>query len=230
MLKASGSAEAISIKIGTLFAGFGLTPNQWTVISLVPAVFGFIALIYGELLISVALFVVSGLIDAIDGAVARVTGAVTNLGAFLDGIIDRYVEGLLYLGLLHFMLNHCGYEILVPHAYWIALLIFGALMPTFVRAYADHRGVVTEPEDHRRMGGLIERAERLAFLFAGMVLGYFNTIYLVYMVMMAAVLSNFTALQRIAFVINFEKNGSNRGNPQKAERKVVPAKTTAKKR
>ena len=183
----------------------GLSPNAWTVLALLPAFVGLVCLVYGQLLLGAFFFILSGLVDAIDGAVARVTGAVTNLGAFLDGIIDRYVELLLYMGLLFFMLNNYTPEILMPHAYWIALLISGALMPTFVRAYADHRNVVTEPEEHRRMGGMIERAERLGLIFTGMILGYFNTTFLIYMVVMTGILSHFTALQRIWFVVRLSK-------------------------
>lgn len=203
MLKAAGAGGAASVKIGRIFAKVGLSPNAWTALALVPAAAGFFALIYNQLLLGALLFMVSGLLDAIDGAVARVTGAVTNLGAFLDGIIDRYVEILLYMGILVFLSNNYAPEILIPNYYWIAFLIFGALMPTFVRSYADHRGVVTEPEDHRRMGGLVERAERLCLVFAGMILGYLNAVFLVYMVAATAVLSNITALQRILFVVRF---------------------------
>jgi len=203
MLKAMGAGGAASVKIGRIFAKVGLSPNAWTVLALVPAAAGFFALIYNQLLLGALLFMASGLIDAIDGAVARVTGAVTNLGAFLDGVIDRYVELMMYMGILVFLSNNYTLDILMPHYYWVSLLIFGALMPTFVRAYADHRGVVTEPEDHRRMGGLLERAERLCFIFAGMVLGYFDTVFFIYMVAATAVLSNITAFQRIAFVIRF---------------------------
>jgi archaetidylinositol phosphate synthase len=201
MLKASGSTEAASIKMGILFSRAGISPNMWTVLALVPAALGFLALVYNELLLSLALFLVSGLIDAIDGAVARVTGSVSNLGAFLDGIIDRYVEFLLYAGLLVYLTTNYAPELLFPHMYWIILLVFGALMPTFIRAYADHRNVVTEPEDHKRMGGLVERAERLSLLFAGMILGLFNISFLVYMVAATSILSHITAFQRIRFVL-----------------------------
>lgn len=203
MLKAMGAGGAASVKIGRIFAKVGLSPNAWTVLALVPAAVGFFALIYNQLLLGALLFMASGLIDAIDGAVARVTGAVTNLGAFLDGVIDRYVEIMMYLGILVFLSTNYTPDILMPHYYWIVLLVFGALMPTFVRSYADHRGVVTEPEDHRRMGGFLERAERLCFIFAGMVLGYLNTTILIYMVAVTAVLSNITAFQRILFVVRF---------------------------
>lgn len=203
MLKSKTNVDAISVKIGIAFSRVGLSPNAWTVLALIPAFIGFLSLIYSELLYATLLFILSGFIDAIDGAVARVTGAVTNLGAFLDGIIDRYVEILLYLGLLFFLINNSLQEFFIPHIYWVLLLVFGATMTTFVRAYADHRKVVTEPEDHRRMGGLLERAERLTILFGGMLLGSFYPVVLVYSTAAVAVLSNLTAIQRIIFVLRF---------------------------
>jgi phosphatidylglycerophosphate synthase len=205
MLKASGASGGTSVKLGMIFSKAKISPNAWTLIALLPAIAGFIALLYGQLLSGALLFIISGLMDAIDGAVARVTGTVSNFGAFLDGIIDRYVELLLYLGLLFFLNNNYAPEIFFPHVYWVALLIAGALMPTFVRAYADHRKVVTEPEDQKRMGGLVERAERMGLIFAAMILGYFNPVFLIYLIAATAVLSHVTALQRIYFVFKFRK-------------------------
>jgi len=184
MLKASGASGNASVKLGMLFSKLPISPNTWTVIALLPAFLG-----------------LSGLVDAIDGAVARVTGAVSNLGAFLDGIIDRYVELLLYMGLLVFLMNSIAPDLFIPHVYWIALLISGGMLPTFVRAYADHRGLVTEKEDLVRMGGLIERGERLGMVFAGMILGAFHPSLLVYMLASTAVLSHITAVQRIVFAL-----------------------------
>ena len=46
-------------------------------------------------------------------------------------------------------------------------------------------------------GGLLERAERLIILFVGILLAYLNTSYLTYIIVLLAVLTNITALQRI---------------------------------
>lgn len=81
------------------------------------------------------------------------------------------------------------------------LLLFGAVMTSFVRAYADHRGIVKDPEDLKRMGGLVERAERLILLYAGMFLGIFDLRWLMIVVAITAVLANLTALQRIMFAL-----------------------------
>ena len=204
MIRSYFNTEKLSVKLGMLFARVGLSPNTWTVLAIVPAILGFISLVvYGSLLWGLFFFLASGIIDAIDGAVARVTSRVSALGAFLDGVIDRYVEFLLYMGLLFFLMAS-GKEFLVPNYVWITLLLFGAIMPTFIRSYADHRGVVTDPRDLRRMGGLLERAERLTLLYFGLLLGVYDVLWLVYIVAVAAILANFTALQRLWFVVRYK--------------------------
>jgi len=204
MIKAHLDTDELSVKLGVIFSKFGLSPNAWTMMALIPALLGFHALYYGNLMNALILFFISGAIDAIDGAVARVTGAVSEMGAFLDGVIDRYVEILLYIGLL-FYLSYIPVTFILPSSVWIALLIHGALMPSFIRAYADHRKVVTEGEDHKKMGGVLERAERMTLLFIGMLLGYYNIVWLLYMIASTAVLGNITAFQRIYYVISYGK-------------------------
>lgn len=152
MLKSYFDTEKVSVKLGMLFSHVGLSPNTWTVLAILPAVIAFIALaVYHNLFMGFLFFLAAGVIDAIDGAVARVTSRVSALGAFLDGVIDRYVEFLMYLGLLFYLMAE-SVEFVFPSCVWIVLLVFGALMPSFMRAYADHRKVVTDPADLRRMG------------------------------------------------------------------------------
>lgn len=189
----------VHIKIGLLFSKVGLSPNMWTALSLAPAIAGFASLYYHQLAPAILLFALSGFIDIIDGNVARVTKSVSNLGAFLDGVIDRYVEFIMYLGLWLY-LEHTP-EVLLPHGIWLLLLVFGAMMPSFITAYADHRNVISDPEKLRNIGGLLERFERLALIYAGMFLGLFSPVLLVYTVILTVLLANLTAFQRIINVI-----------------------------
>jgi len=203
--KFSQQVEWVSIRIGILFARFGIPANVWTVLALVPAIVGLVALYYDFVFWGAVFFFISGFVDAIDGAVARVTHSVSNLGAFLDGVIDRYVELSLYLG-LWFYFSHTGLAMpLFSNTLWFILLVFGALMPSFITAYADHRGVVTEPEDQKRMGGLMERSERLDLLLLGMLATYFSPVWLVYAVVLVTLLCHFTVFQRLLFVVNYRK-------------------------
>jgi archaetidylinositol phosphate synthase len=189
----------IHIRIGLLFSKVGLSPNMWTALSLAPAILGFASLYYHQLAPAILLFALSGFIDIIDGNVARVTKSVSNLGAFLDGVIDRYVEFIMYLGLWLY-LEHTP-NVLLPHSIWLLMLVFGAMMPSFIIAYADHRNVISDPEKLRNIGGFLERFERLALIYIGMFLGLFNPVLLVYTVILTVLLANLTAFQRIINVI-----------------------------
>jgi len=197
--------EWISIKLGIVFSRFGIPPNVWTVLALVPALIGLALLYYKLVLWAAVFFFISGFVDAIDGSVARVTNSVSKLGAFLDGVIDRYVELALYAGLWVYFNNVKVAMPFLPNDLWFILLVFGAMMPSFVTAYADHKGVITEPEDQRRMGGLMERSERLDVTLLGMVAAHFNPVWLVYAVMLVTVLCHFTVFQRLLYVVNYRK-------------------------
>lgn len=198
MLKAKFKSEQTDRLAGWL-AALGLSPNAWTLLSLVPALAGMVALMEQRLALGLVLFSLSAFIDIVDGTVARVTNQATAKGAFIDGIVDRYVEILLYLGLLFYIGR--GEFLNIPVEVWFMLLFFGSLMTTFVRAYADHRGLVKGEAELKRMGGLLERFERLMLLYAGMFLGLFNAQWLMIVIAVTAVLANATALQRIAFAI-----------------------------
>jgi archaetidylinositol phosphate synthase len=190
-------AEKVSIRIGIAFSRIPLSPNAWTILSVLPAVAGFWLLVERRMPEAVVLFALSALLDAVDGGVARVTGSVTRLGAYLDGIVDRVVEALLLFGLLFYGVP--GW--LLPGYVWIALLLFsGTVMTSYARAYADHRKAVSA-EDIARMPGLLERAERLILIFAGMVAGLWGEpVYLTYAIAAAGVLASITVLQRVLFV------------------------------
>jgi archaetidylinositol phosphate synthase len=198
MLKARFKSEQTDKLAGGL-AALGLSPNAWTLLSLVPALAGMMALVDGRLGLGLVLFSLSAFLDIVDGTVARVTHQSTAKGAFLDGVVDRYVELLLYLGLIFYLGR--GEFLNLPYEVWFMLLFFGSLMTTFVRAYADHRGIVKGEAELKKMGGLLERFERLMLLYAGMFLGLFNTQWMVAVIALTVVLANLTALQRIAFAI-----------------------------
>lgn len=200
----SEAAESIGIKLGIIFSHIPITANQWTVLSVIPAIMGFVALaFYKEMSWGLAFFAISALVDAIDGGVARVTGTVSNLGAYLDGMMDRVVEGFLFFGLMLFGLPDStlfGYA--VPMWIWISLLLFvGSGLVSFARAYADHRKVLTDEKKLRQMGGVLERAERLVLVFLGMALFYVSPAWLNTTIIAAALLSCVTLTQRVWFVV-----------------------------
>lgn len=196
VLKSSGSriVTRLTGRIGQLFAPVPISPDTWTVLSLLPALGGFYVLVQGSILAGLGLFAVAGFVDVIDGAVARERGETTAFGAYLDGMVDRFVEATLLFGLMLF-----GYpDWLLPGWLWLVLLLFfGTTMTSFARAYADHRGVVTDPDRLAAMGGLLERAERILLVFASMVAWLVEPRLATYVVALATVLAAVTVFQRM---------------------------------
>ncbi len=175
--------------IGKTFAKLGLSPNQWTIISLILACAAFYSIITQNFLEAAVLIIITAFLDVVDGCVARTTGKVSKKGAYLDTIVDRYVEFLIIFGLFFVPLP----AFYISAQAWLLLYLFGSLMTSYTKAAASLKGVVKD----ELKGGLLERAERMVILFIGIVLAIFNFRYLVYIIALLAILSNISALQRI---------------------------------
>jgi len=205
MLKSSSppTIEKLSIKLGMLFSKIPISANAWTLLSVVPALLGFVSLLYKQMLYALILFAISALMDAIDGSVARVTGTVTNLGAYLDGMMDRIVEGLLIFGLMFMGLPDLTIsKYSIASELLLALLVFiGTAMVSYSRAYANYKRVIKNEKALKEMGGLFERPERLLLIFIGMASYFIAPIYLTYAILVSLILSIVTLLQRVWFVV-----------------------------
>ena len=189
LYKGRGRFQGLSVKIGIAFARLRLSPNQWTLLSLIPILIALYFLIREQFLWAALFFIISSFLDLVDGSVARVTGQVTKLGAYLDTIVDRYVEGIIIFGLLFASLPNW----IFPVQAWIFLYFFGSLMTTYAKAAAREKDLV----EKELKGGLLERAERLIILFIGILLASYGRIYLTWVLVILAVLTNISALQRI---------------------------------
>ena len=195
--------QGLSVKIGIAFSKLPVTPNQWTLISILPVLAAFYYLTQSNFLAAALLFIISAFLDLVDGSVARVTGRVSRLGAYLDTVMDRYVEFIIILGLLFAGLPSPGLPYVgLPMAAWILLYLFGGMMTTYVKAAAKEKGIF---ETEELKGGLLERAERLAILFVGLLLAAVSPVVLSYIIILLAVLTNITALQRIYIAVQDSK-------------------------
>lgn len=195
MLKQDEGAKGIQSQLGALLAVIPLRPNHWTILSVVIAVgAGASIAITQNLIIGLLLFALAGLCDIVDGAVARARNEASALGGFIDGVADRFVEGIFFISLMFMPLP----PILFDAKIWLALAIFlGTCMPSFVRAYADHKGVITR-EKALALGGVCERSERLLIIIVGLGAGLaLNLEFFVYALICVCILSLVTILQRL---------------------------------
>ncbi|MCK5044264.1 CDP-alcohol phosphatidyltransferase family protein [Candidatus Parcubacteria bacterium] len=175
--------------IAKVFSPLPITPNQYTLIAFLSILVTLYFLIKQNIILAIIFFFIAGFLDLVDGAVARHKNMVTKTGAYLDTIVDRYIESILLLGMLFLPLP----EIFLPAYIWIFLVLFGSVMTTYAKAAAKEKNLV----DQEMKGGLLSRGERIILLVMALTLTIFNITYAVYVLIILAVLSNFTALQRI---------------------------------
>jgi len=187
----------ISEKVGFLFSKLKIHPNFFTIISLFFGFFCFLSLFKNNLILAILFFLFASFLDFIDGAVARVSRKVTKLGAYLDTICDRYIEGMIFLGFLFLPLP----KIIISAQFWIFLCLFGSLMTTYSKAAAKEKEILKE----ELKKGLFERPERMILIFLAMIFAIFNFSWTVYTLIIFAILSNLTAFQRIYFCIRISK-------------------------
>jgi len=185
--------EIISEKIGQFFSRFKLHPNFFTLISILFALIYLLFLIKNDLKLAILFFIFAGILDFIDGAVARFTKRETKIGAYLDTICDRYVEAIFLFGFLFLDLP----KIFLDSKIWIFLAIFGSLMTTYAKAAGKEKEILKE----ELKKGLLERPERLILIFLAMIFAIFNPVFSVYILIIFSILANFTAFQRIYFIL-----------------------------
>lgn len=83
-----------------LLGKVGISPNMFSLIAIVWAGGAAYFIYRGELLISLPFLVLAMIWDGIDGAYARTVNRVTLFGAYLEGMIDLYVEVIVVLGII----------------------------------------------------------------------------------------------------------------------------------
>ena len=144
------------------------------------------------------MFFFAGILDFVDGSVARAKNMSSKTGAYIDTVVDRYVEGIMLFGLLFVALP----EILIPAHAWVFLAIFGSIVTTYAKAAAKEKELVNQ----ELKGGLMSRGERIILIFIIFILLTLSQAYIATIILIViAVLSNFTALQRFFSAINLNK-------------------------
>jgi len=181
----------------------GLTPNMITGIGILLAFLSAIA--YSEwgqnpgwqnrallLVLAFVLLLLSGFCDALDGIVARLFGQTTVFGGFLDSVLDRYADAAVYIGII--LGGLCN-------VLWGLIAMVGSLLVSYSRARAEATGIKMESV------GLAERAERMIILLVATLIAVFwqpATVMNVAVILLA-ILSNLTVLQRSLYVYGKSK-------------------------
>ena len=159
----------------------GVRPWQLTLLSLALNVAVGTFIITGDWFAAAVLLVLAGLSDVFDGSVARQRGEEKRSGAFLDSVLDRLSDAILF-SCLFWALAASGRQLEAALAL-ITLVV--SLSVSHVRAEAEAVGVsLTE--------GFFQRLERFLALMAGLLIpGAMRPVLIV-----LTVLGGITLLQR----------------------------------
>jgi phosphatidylinositol phosphate synthase len=135
----------------------GFRPWQLTALSLLSnALIGWL-LVTGHFFVSGLLLIVAGLFDIFDGGLARLRGEASRAGAFLDSVVDR-VSDLILFGCLFWAL--AGQDRRLAAALTLSSLIV-SLFVSHIRAEGEAMGLsLTE--------GVFQRLERYVMLMIGL--------------------------------------------------------------
>src|SRR2546429_4956626 len=136
-----------------------ITPNMLTLFGLVITGVGALLVAVNQLLLGGLVLTVAGFFDVFDGALARASGKVYRYGAFLDSTVDRYSDGVVYLGILiYFLRHHDGLQPII-----VLISPARAFLVSYVRARAQSLGFTCDV-------GILARPERVVIIVAGLLL------------------------------------------------------------
>ena len=173
-----------------ILARTGIHPNVLSVVGFAMALAAGLTVAAGNHFIGGWLFLISGPFDALDGALARTSGLETRFGAFLDSCLDRYSEAAVLCGVLYWSVyqNH-PLQVLLCF-----LTMFGSIMVSYSRARAEGLNLSCKV-------GIFTRMERFAIIVVMLF-----TKQLTAGLAILAILTNYTALQRILHVYKQAKH------------------------
>ncbi len=176
--------DKILIPLAKRLSSLGFSPNSLTIIGFVASTAAAFFLSQSNLAAALFLMLLASILDVLDGAVARASNGISNLGAYLDSLLDRYADAFILLGLMVYL---GGHYVLVT------IVLAGTLLVSYARAKAEALGVKGDV-------GLAERAERLLILMVATFLELmgFSAFYPALIIL--AVITHFTVLQRAYYL------------------------------
>jgi phosphatidylglycerophosphate synthase len=179
-------------------AALGLTPNQVTVFSLVPAMLAGVAAGFGLFGLACLLGTTSAFCDILDGLLARRLGTASESGEVVDAAVDRYGEVFLLGGMTIYYRTH----------WMMMLLTLGALCGSFMFSYTTAK---TQAMGEKPARGTMRRAERAVYLltgagftaitrvlFEGLPSHALRELPIIFALMLVAVVTNISSVQRFA--------------------------------
>lgn len=182
--RAREALKGFSDLVGRALSRAGFSANVLTALGIALSAVAAWRIASGAFLSAGIILTFGGFLDFCDGAVARVRGTVSTFGAFLDSVTDRFSDAFAFSAFIWYFFAR-GDELMAG----VSLAAYGAgQLTSYIRAKAESLGYDCKT-------GILERAERLILLCAGLILGYVEI-----MLWIVAALGIVTVVQRLVHV------------------------------
>ena len=181
-------------RFSDILVRLNVSPNSITFLALLAGLAAGVLFAFNRPGWAVVLIFVCGALDVIDGKVAVKAKKQSLYGAIFDSTLDRYSEFFIYLGLAYYFQGRWPM--------WIPYFTFlGSTMVSYTRARAEGLGIECKV-------GFMQRAERMILLVLGTLVGTVFKVFdpaMITVLIVIAVVSNVTAIQRTLLVRKIEK-------------------------
>jgi len=185
-------------------SGGRVTPNSITIIGLLAHVPIAWAIAFGHPIRAAVLLIIFGLFDTLDGELARLQKRASPAGMLLDATTDRMKEVLLYIGISYWFLE-TGYSYWTV---WAIAALGGSMLVSYVKAKGEtaiaHSNLTHTEVNRMFADGFMRFEVRMVLLIIGLLM---HT--LIYVILLIAVFSWITALQRLILITGHLGNDKN---------------------
>lgn len=166
-----------------------LSPNSLTIMGLLVSAWAAYLFAKGDLMGGALLILFSGFFDMIDGAVARAKDRMTEFGAVLDSVCDRYADAIIFVGIIYGLITGTIIQaslLSFPLWLWVLFAMIGSYLVSYVRSRGESAGVSSMNV------GIAERPERMILLVIGAFTGYLGE-----SILIIVLLTHITIIQRV---------------------------------
>ena len=184
------------VPVSAGFDKLGFSPNGVTILCLIVTLISAIFISLGMFLVGGIVMLIGSALDLIDGGLARRLGKVSNFGALLDSVIDRFQEALVFFGvLIYFLTGPCdslmtGFDTCSIGPVLAYSAFIGSVMVSYLRARAEGLGIDCKV-------GIMTRPERVIAVGIGLILSQWISIVILFVLVIITVLGLYTTIQRL---------------------------------
>jgi len=184
------------VPVSAGFDKLGFSPNGVTILGLIVTLISAIFISLGMFLVGGIVMLIGSALDLIDGGLARRLGKVSNFGALLDSVIDRFQEALVFFGvLIYFLTGPCdslmtGFDTCSIGPVLAYSAFIGSVMVSYLRARAEGLGIDCKV-------GIMTRPERVIAVGIGLILSQWISIVILFVLVIITVLGLYTTIQRL---------------------------------